>query len=200
MRGKRTEAEMGLVKRRWRELLYDVEFRELPFTKQGILLGVSPTTVSGWQAELNPSAWENIKKISIERVAPQSVKINDALYQKCLEGDVQAIKLWKESIEGWIPRQDTGILRARDKELDAMANEDLLKVILRDVGPEKVKEMLDAPSSPVDSLVGPLERQSESELAAIELKEMTGGDTVGEWEEGARKPPAGNTIYTRKGD
>ncbi len=161
MRGKRTDAEMDIIWRKWKDKLYDFEFRDLSFKKQADILEVAPQTVSNWFKELSPANWENIKKIGGERIAPQTVKINDALYKKCLEGDVAAIKLWKESMENWVPRQDMGISRARDKEIDALDNEALVQVMVKDWPQDKKQRLLgDSSGGPgvvaIEAIVEPL--------------------------------------------
>lgn len=170
MRGKRTEAEMDLIWRDWKDKLYDYEFRDLSFIKQAAILDVSPATVTKWFKELSPANWENIKKVGGERIAPQTVKINDALYKKCLEGDVAAIKLWKESMEGWVPRQDMGLSRARDKELDAMDNEELVKIMVKDWPQDKKQKLLG------DSSMGAGEPHKESTVELLAGVVVEGAD------------------------
>lgn len=213
---KRTDVEVEKDYRRWKDRLTDYEFRNLPFTKQGKEIGVSPTTISKWTKGLTDNQWENIRRMTIEKNADRTIKVNDKLFEACMDKDVAAIKLWKENVEGWIPRQDMGLSRARDRELDAMANEDLVKMLVKDWPQEKRLEILggadglpllgDGGVSGVSVTADKPLKASNEELDRIarevkeaeqDLKEMTGGDGPSDWD---KKPPLGNTIYTRDGD
>src|SRR3990167_4871062 len=100
----RQNAEISEIKRVWRERLFDPDFRDLSQEKQGQEYGVSAQTIGNWRREIEEPEWNNILKTSRERIAKQSFEVDSALYRKAKGGDVQAIKLWKESMEGGAPQ------------------------------------------------------------------------------------------------
>lgn len=116
---------MHYKRRDWSERLYDPEFRGKTYREQAEEIGVSPQTIGNWKKELTPAQFENILKISHERLAGPKLEIETALYKKAKGGDVQAIKLWKESIEGWSPKQINE--NFNKNEIDSLSKEEAIR-------------------------------------------------------------------------
>lgn len=143
--GNRSEVEMDAAYRKWRELLYRPEFRDMTRVDQGKAVGVSHPVIKRWYEEMKPETWANILKTTREVAAEQSLEIDLALFRKAKAGDVAAIKLWKESIEGWSPRQNVDITARAGGDITKAEQDDLLKSLLQGMTEEDIKRLKEAP-------------------------------------------------------
>lgn len=139
---RREEAEMNQVRDRYLDLLLQVEFRLLSFTDQAKELGVSSQTVANWRKAISPERWKEIQRMTDLQVPKQSIEINDALYLKAKSQDVPAIKLWKESREGWSPTQINKNLN-KDADLEGLSTEELTEKALAGIPAEILERVLE---------------------------------------------------------
>jgi len=142
---RRLEAEMSQLRAKWRERIFDPEFRSRSYGEQGSELGVSAQTISNWRNEINDKRWAEILEMSRQQIAKQGFDIDAALYKKAKEGDVPAIKLWKESMEGWSPKQINENLN-RNSEIESLSDEELkarkLKALIDEVSEGDLEKAL----------------------------------------------------------
>lgn len=140
---RRDIAEMDQIKRRWKERLFQPDFRDLSYADQGKELGVSGMTIGNWRREIHPARWQEILDMTRKESAGPTLEIDDALRRQALGGDVAAIKLWYE-IHGWSPKQNLEISR-RDPELDEKGTMDLVRDVIKSIPVEKRLEFLGLP-------------------------------------------------------
>lgn len=138
---RRKECEMNIIRNQWRELMEDTDFRGMSMEKQGEQLAVSGETVRRWMKEVDSEQWEAWLKKDNQFIAPKVLKVDDTLYRQALSGDVSAIKLWKESKQGWSPKQINENLN-RNAELDDLSEEEMLERALDGVSVEAIARIL----------------------------------------------------------
>ena len=148
--GRREIAEIDLLYRKWMDRLYDPGFRTSSFTEQSKEIGVSGPTISKWRREMSNEKWANILKISRQNVALPSFEIDGALYKAAMGGDVQAMKLWKEAMEGWSSKQNIELTRGKDQELTSEGLFADIRDILKTLNPEQKAMLAQDLASPVD--------------------------------------------------
>ena len=85
---------------RYVEALKDGEILDLTQEEIGAEFGVCSKTVRNWNLKIN---WAEIREEYKKRRSRDGTRIDRALARKAASGDVHAIELWKQSVDGWIP-------------------------------------------------------------------------------------------------
>ena len=89
-------------------------------------LGVEPATLSDWKR--SPELWQEVRHRVDERVKEHHADVLSALVKEAKQGDVQAMKLYLQYVQGWTEKQrheteqrESGTINFRDiseEELD----------------------------------------------------------------------------------
>lgn len=137
---RRSEAEMDQVRRKYREKIFQPEFREKSAKDQGLELGVSDQTIYNWKSEISPERWQQILDMTRKQSAKQTLDIDDGLYRKARAGDAVACKLWYE-IHGWSPRQINENLN-KNAEMEGVNESELAAKIAEGLSPEALEAIL----------------------------------------------------------
>lgn len=132
------------ARKRFLDLLAYPEFHVMSEGEKADAIGISLKTLSKWEIQVPDEYLADALRKSRERSARQSFKVDAALMKECLAGNVKALDLYYRRIEGWVPKQDMELSRGRDKDLDARANFDLLKELVKGLSPEDRAELLSA--------------------------------------------------------
>ena len=132
---------MSLVHREWLEKQWDPEFFNSTYRDQAKVMGVSCQTIYAWVKAEKPAFWERIKNYFRENSHREMAKVDVTLLRKALSGDVAAIKLWKESIEGWSPKQINENFN-RGGDLEGLTDEELLEKSLESIPAETLAKVL----------------------------------------------------------
>jgi hypothetical protein len=142
-RKRRTDAEIGYIKREWKELLFDPDFREKTYREQAAQLDVGISTIAEWKRGLSNEEWGNILKTSREKMARQSYEIDTALAKKARSGDVAAITLYKKAVEGWSEKLTQENIN-KNGDLEGKTPEEVLGLVLADASVEALQRALEA--------------------------------------------------------
>ena len=138
---RRGKMEMWETYSAWKDRLVDPEFRLWTYKKQGEEFGVSDQTISNWLKEVKSEDWDEILEKSRKNTAKAAAQVDSAMLKKALEGDVPAMKLWKESIEGWSPRTINDNIN-RNADLEGKTEAELRAEILKGVPKEELAAAL----------------------------------------------------------
>jgi hypothetical protein len=127
------------------DILTDVDHKGLTVVQICKRFKISTTTF--YRKLENLELQGRIKRRRKLKAIAKSSEIDEALYKKCLTGNPEAIKLWLEYFEGWIPRQ--GIVQEIDgeeSEEDKLRRIELMNYIKSLKDPkEPAQEPIDVP-------------------------------------------------------
>lgn len=70
-------------------------------------LGISESTLFSWQNQ--PQFWTDVVEAAKRKLPHKSQEVTNALIEKALSGDVQAIKLFFQKVEGWSEKLETKV-------------------------------------------------------------------------------------------
>ena len=132
------------ARKRFLDLLMLPDFHVMNGQEKAEAVGVSESTLTKWMIQCPDEYLANALKVMREKSAKQSLAVDAALYREATrdEGDAKHKELFYRRIEGWVPKQDMELSRGRDKELDAAANFDLLKELVKGLSPAQKLELL----------------------------------------------------------
>lgn len=137
---RRPEAEIAAIKAEWMRRMEETEFRQLSGLEQGKQLGVADETIYRWARALTPEDWDAWLRKDNKFLAPKVLKVDDVLYKQAMSGDVQAIKLWKESKQGWSPTQINKNLN-KSEETQGLSYEEMLEKAASAASPELLEKI-----------------------------------------------------------
>lgn len=81
---------------------------------------VTTRTIRSWKKRID---WSKVRKEQQKRKDYNGSQVDDALTRKAIAGDVKAIELYKQTVEGWVPMSGQLKTDGTDAELIARAAE-----------------------------------------------------------------------------
>ena len=141
IRRKLVDGEEVVVKELWKDKLKDIEFFCKNTAKQAEELGIEQSTVWRWRDKMSLEEWNEIRdhyRGGYGRYAPI---IDHALIKKAAKGDMKAVELFYQRMEGWSLK--SGMDVTVTKSYGEMTQQELVKAIIGQLTPAE-KELLEA--------------------------------------------------------
>lgn len=100
-KGNRSQSDMELIKKDFMLQMGNGEFRRLGHQAKADEIGCSMSTIIRWVGEIGDKEWAKWREEDEKQLVRKEICVDDALYEKACDGDVNAMKLWYQKKAGW---------------------------------------------------------------------------------------------------